>query len=74
MAARYGGREADGRIADAALRDRIAQADIDALALRNMLRRSRETIEAGKPAGPETATFKLVATELSKRRLETAIA
>ncbi len=73
MAARYVGREGSG-IADPVLRDRIAQADIDALALKLTLRRSAESVEAGRGPGPETSTFKLCATELSKRRLEIAVA
>jgi len=67
MAARYGG-------VDAVTRDRIAQADIDSLALKLTLRRSAEAIEAGRAPGAETSTFKLLATELSKRRLEIALA
>ncbi len=74
MAARYLGRGGDGKVADPELRDRIARADIDALALRFALKRSAETISAGGEAGPETSTFKLCATELSKRRLEIAVA
>ncbi len=73
MAARCIGRDG-GIVADAALRDRIAQADIDALALKLTLRRSAESVQAGRGPGSETSTFKLCATELSKRRLEIAVA
>jgi acyl-CoA dehydrogenase len=52
----------DGRIADAGLRDRIAQANLDALCFRLLLWRS-----AGQP-GAESSMYKLYGTELSKRR------
>jgi alkylation response protein AidB-like acyl-CoA dehydrogenase len=74
MAARFVGRDESGRIAEPALRDRIADADIDALALRYSLRRAADATEAGRPPSPETSTFKLCATEASKRRLEIAVA
>jgi acyl-CoA dehydrogenase len=73
MAARYVGIGEHG-IEDSTLRQRVAQADIDSLALKLSLRRSAEAVEAGRPPGPETSTFKVIATELSKRRLEIAIA
>jgi acyl-CoA dehydrogenase len=67
MAKRYRG-ERDGRIADAVLRDRITQANLDALCFRSLLRRS------SKEPGPETSIHKLYGTELSKRRKELRVA
>jgi acyl-CoA dehydrogenase len=67
MARRYRG-EHDGKIADAVLRDRITQANLDALCFRALLRR------AGQAPGPETSIHKLYGTELSKRRKELRVA
>jgi alkylation response protein AidB-like acyl-CoA dehydrogenase len=69
VAKRYLGVE-NGKLADASLRDQIARADMDFLSLRLTLARSAETIQAGKPAGPESSMFKLYSTELNKRRRE----
>jgi alkylation response protein AidB-like acyl-CoA dehydrogenase len=66
-ARRYVG-ERDGRIADAVLRDRIAQANLDALCFRSLLRRT-----TGNP-GPESSILKLYGTEASKRRKELRVA
>jgi len=57
----------NGRIADAVLRDRIAQAEIDFECNRAMLRRAQAAAEAGLAPGPETLTFKLNGTEVSQR-------
>ena len=64
MARRYVG-AVDGRLADAVLRDRIAQADLDALCFRLL----RQAAVDGAP-GPEASLHKLYGTELSKRRKE----
>src|SRR5439155_22764507 len=58
---------------DPALRDRIAQANIDTLAGRLLIRRTQEAIEAGRAPGPESSLLKLCGTELSKRRREIEI-
>jgi alkylation response protein AidB-like acyl-CoA dehydrogenase len=60
--------ERDGRIADEVLRDRITQANLDALCFRSLVRRSTAN------PGPETSITKLYGTELSKRRKELRIA
>jgi alkylation response protein AidB-like acyl-CoA dehydrogenase len=61
----------DGSVlADRALRDRIAQANIDFLCNKLTLRRSNEARMAGRGPGPETSMFKLYGTELNKRRKE----
>jgi acyl-CoA dehydrogenase len=54
----------DGRIADPVLRDRITQAELDALCFRLLLKRSA----AQQLAGAETSMHKLYGTELGKRR------
>jgi acyl-CoA dehydrogenase len=67
MARRYRG-ERDGKLADAVLRDRITQANLDALCFRSLLRRSSTN------PGPESSIHKLYGTELSKRRKELRVA
>jgi alkylation response protein AidB-like acyl-CoA dehydrogenase len=69
MAKRYIPEE-NGRIADAVVRDRLTQIEIDQLCLDLTLTRSREGIKIGKPPGPETSIFKLYGTELNQRRRE----
>src|SRR5262249_49159719 len=68
IARRYLGGVPGQPLPDPALRDRIAQANIDLLCSRLLLRRTREAIEAGRAPGPESSLLKLVGTELSKRR------
>jgi acyl-CoA dehydrogenase len=70
MARRYLGADADGRLPDPVLRDRITQANLDALCFRLLLRRSA----AQKQPGPETSIHKLYGTELNKRRKELRVA
>jgi acyl-CoA dehydrogenase len=62
-----------GLLADPVIRDRIARLEIEALAYRLTLRRSAEAARAGRPPGSETSTFKMLGTELSKRKKELAI-
>jgi alkylation response protein AidB-like acyl-CoA dehydrogenase len=73
LARRYAG-EANGRIADPVLRDKIASYSLDAHAFQLTRRRAAEEAEAGSPPGPMSAMFKYYGTELNKRRLETLIA
>jgi alkylation response protein AidB-like acyl-CoA dehydrogenase len=68
IAKRYLPLNDDGTIADASLRDRLTQANLDFLCNKLTLRRSKETIAAGRPPGPEISMFKLVGTEINKRR------
>jgi acyl-CoA dehydrogenase len=70
MAKRALGTNADGTLADPILRDRLTQANLDFLCNRLTLRRTRETIAAGRPAGPEMSILKFYGTELNKRRRE----
>ncbi|MGO8917732.1 MAG: acyl-CoA dehydrogenase family protein [Stellaceae bacterium] len=59
----------DGKVADAALRDRIAQHEIDQRAFRLTQRRAAEEAKGGAP-GPASAMFKYYGTELNKRKFE----
>lgn len=63
----------DGRVANPAARDRVAQADLDALAFKLTMQRSAEAAEKGLGPGTETSMFKLYGTELSKRRRELVV-
>lgn len=72
LAKQYAG-ERDGRIADAGLRDRIAQYSMDNAAFQLTRRRAAEEAEAGAPPGPMSAMFKYYATELNKTRYERMI-
>ena len=65
--------ERDGVIADPAIRQRLAQAEMDQRALDWTLARSRDTAKAGHAPGPETSIFKYYGTELNKRRRELMI-
>jgi alkylation response protein AidB-like acyl-CoA dehydrogenase len=60
----------DGRIADATLRDRIAQQEIDDRAFQLTVRRAAEEAKAGGSPGAASAMFKYFGTELNKRRHE----
>jgi acyl-CoA dehydrogenase len=70
MAKRYLGVDGCGKLPQPVLRDRVAQADLDALACRLALRRSAELGRSGADA----SMFKLYGTELSKRRKELRVA
>jgi acyl-CoA dehydrogenase len=65
--------EAGGVIDGPALRDRIAQYELDALCFGLTLRRSGEQARAGQGPGPATSMFKLYASEMNKRRAEILI-
>lgn len=60
----------DERVADSALRHRMAQYEMDALALKLTNERTRDAAKAGRPPGPESSMFKIYSTELNQRRLE----
>jgi len=62
-----------GALPDAEIRDRIARVEIDQLAFNASLRRSTESAKAGRGPGPETSMFKLVVSELSKRRADVRV-
>ena len=58
------------RLADTALRDRIARFEMDNMAFRLTSERSRDAAKAGRPPGPESSMFKIYGTELNQRRQE----
>jgi alkylation response protein AidB-like acyl-CoA dehydrogenase len=60
----------NGRVADSALRHRIAQYEMDNLAFKLTADRSRDAAKAGRPPGPESSMFKIYGTELNQRRQE----
>ncbi len=61
---------ASGRVADAALRHRMAQYEMDNHAFRLTTDRARDAAKAGRPPGPESSMFKVYGTELNQRRHE----
>src|SRR5206468_3545152 len=69
LARRYLGEES-GRVADACVRDRIAQIEMDQACLDLTLARARDGAKAGHKPGPESSIFKLYGTELNQRRRE----
>jgi len=64
------GVEADGRLADASLRHRIAQAEMDTRAFVLTTQRARDAAKAGHAPGSESSIFKIYGTELNQRRME----
>lgn len=62
--------EVDGKLANAVVRDRIAQWELDSLCFGLTLRRSGEQAKAGQGPGAATSMFKLYASEMNKRRAE----
>jgi acyl-CoA dehydrogenase len=62
--------EKDGRIADAVLRDRIAQIAIDQRCFLLTVQRNADSMKAGQRPGPESSIFKIYGTELNQRREE----
>lgn len=59
-----------GPIADASIRQRIAQFGMDNLCSDLTMKRTEQAIKAGKMPGGEVMIFKLVASELEQRRCE----
>ena len=60
----------EGKIAEARIRDRITQVEMDQACLDLTLARSRDNMKAGHKPGPETSIFKYYGTELNMRRRE----
>jgi acyl-CoA dehydrogenase len=58
------------RIADATLRHRMAQYEMDTLAFKLTADRARDAAKAGLPPGSESSMFKIYGTELNQRRQE----
>ncbi|HEX7777014.1 MAG TPA: acyl-CoA dehydrogenase family protein [Parvibaculum sp.] len=69
LAKDYAG-EADGRIANGALRDHVVQQKMDGKAFALTLQRTAEEAKAGHGTGAASAIFKYYGTELNKRRYE----
>ena len=61
---------AEERLADASLRNRMAQYEMDTLAFKLTADRARDAAKAGLPPGPESSLFKIYGTELNQRRQE----
>ncbi len=61
------------RIADASLRDGIAQLTMDKVCLDLTIARTKEAAKIGHQPGPESSIFKYYATELNKRRTATMV-
>jgi alkylation response protein AidB-like acyl-CoA dehydrogenase len=60
----------DGALADASLRHRIAQTEMDSRAFLLTMQRARDAAKAGHAPGSESSMFKVYGTELNQRRLE----
>ncbi len=73
LADKYIGRDVHGRLADATIRDRIAQLTMNKACLDLTLRRSKEAAKQGQQPGPESSIFKYYATELNKDRTALAL-
>jgi len=58
----------DGRLADAVIRDRLADHEMDARVFALTVQRARDAAKAGHQPGPETSLFKVYGTELNQRR------
>ena len=73
LALRYVGAE-NGRVADAPLRDRVAQTSMDHRSFLLTTQRSADQAKAGHRPGPESSIFKIYGTELNQRREELMLA
>ncbi len=60
----------DGRVTHAALRERMAQTEMDARAFTLTTQRARDAAKAGHAPGAESSMFKIYGTELNQRRQE----
>ena len=59
-----------GLLADASLRHRLAQTEMDTRAFLLTTQRARDAARAGHGPGPESSMFKIYGTELNQRRME----
>ncbi len=62
--------EVEGRIADAVIRDDVAQVEMDSRAFALTVQRAQDAAKAGHQPGPESSMFKVYGTELNMRRNE----
>ena len=72
LAKRYVG-DKDGQIADAGIRDRVAQITMDQACFVLTVQRNADSMKAGHRPGPESSIFKIYGTELNQRREELAL-
>ena len=70
MAMEAVGTDAEGRLANSALRQSIAQYQLDTMAFGATMTRVGDEAKAGKGLGPASSIFKYYGTELNKRRNE----
>jgi alkylation response protein AidB-like acyl-CoA dehydrogenase len=66
--------EHDGRLADAVMRDRITQLEIDQACFDGTIARGKAATKAGDKPGHETSILKYYGTELNQRRRELHVA
>jgi alkylation response protein AidB-like acyl-CoA dehydrogenase len=64
------GLDSEQRLADASLRHRLAQTEMDTRAFVLTTQRARDAARAGHGPGPESSMFKIYGTELNQRRME----
>lgn len=64
------GADAEGRVADASIRERLIQLEMDTRAFMLTVQRSGDAAKAGHVPGAETSIFKMYGTELNQRRQE----
>jgi len=69
----YLGRDAEGRLADAAIRQRVVQLEMDNLCFGLTMKRSGEAAKAGRDPGYAVSMAKYYASELNKRRQELTV-
>ncbi|MHA7837258.1 MAG: acyl-CoA dehydrogenase family protein [bacterium] len=62
--------ETEGRIADAVLRDEVADMEMDTRAFGLTVQRTKDAARAGQQPGPESSMFKIYGTELNQKRYE----
>jgi len=60
----------DGKIADAVIRDRMAQIQMDESCFALTVQRNSDSMKAGHNPGPESSMFKIYGTELNQKRNE----
>jgi len=62
--------EAEGRVADAVVRDQVAAMEMDTRAFALTVQRTKDAARAGQQPGPESSMFKIYGTELNQKRYE----
>jgi acyl-CoA dehydrogenase len=70
LAREYLGELPNGQVADAVLRDRVAQISMDERCFALTMQRSADNVKAGHRPGAESSIFKVYGTELNQRRHE----